>query len=153
MQTGIVYTLLYFQGTSSELLYYDCGSDGSAILLTGPHKDYFYIDGVWQKAYQLVQDKEGNFYFINNGHKIAKNTKLYLSERFVAGKTLADGTPISVGTYEFDMDGKMILKHGIIDDCIYINGVLQRAYQLVEFEGNLYFVNDGKNRIAKNLKF
>ena len=65
---------------------------------------------------------------------------------------MADGTPIPAGIYEFDADGKMILKHGIIDDCIYINGVLQKAFQLVEFEGSFYFINDGNHKIAKNTK-
>jgi hypothetical protein len=70
----------------------------------------------------------------------------------VAGKTFADGTPIAEGFYEFDAEGKMVIKHGIIDNCIYIYGILQKAYQLVEFEGAYYFVNNGRNEIAKNLR-
>jgi hypothetical protein len=99
---------------------------------------------VLQKAYQLVEF-EGNYYFINDGNnRIAKNTKLYLSEKYVTGKTFADGRAIQPGTYEFDAEGKMIipeLKNGVVDDRLYINDVLQKAYQLVEFEGNYYFIN------------
>ncbi len=62
-----------------------------------------------QKAYQLVEF-EGDFYFINNGkHEIAKNITLYLSAKFVEGKTYADGTPIEVGYYYFGADGKMVI--------------------------------------------
>ena len=75
----------------------------------GIYDDRVYINDVLQKAFQLVEF-EGDFYFINDGYnKIAKNTTLYLSEHYVAGKTLADGTPIKAGTYKFDAEGKMIL--------------------------------------------
>ena len=106
------------------------------------------------KQYKLVE-YNGNYYFINTGFKIAKNTKLYLSETFVEGKTFADGRAIQPGTYQFDAEGKMVipeLKNGVIDDCLYINDVKQLAYQLVEFEGDFYFINDGNHRIAKNIK-
>ena len=152
MQTGIVY---FFTGVfdyfSSELRYYDCGTDGVATPLTAPYNDYFYIDGYQAKAYQLVQDKNGAFYFVNDGNKIAKNVKLYLSDRFVSGKTFADGTPIPVGYYNFDADGKMVIYNGPVGDYFYINGIRQNAYQLVEYQGNYYFINDG-NKIAKNVK-
>ena len=46
-----------------------------------------------------------------DGHKLAKNCKLYLSQQFVEGKTFADGTAIAVGYYDFDADGKMIIKN------------------------------------------
>ncbi len=111
-----------------------------------------YINGVLQKAYQLVEF-DGNYYFINNGkNEIARSITLYLGEQFVSGKTFADGTAVPAGSYEFDADGKMVIKHGIIGNCLYINGALQKAYQLVEFDGNYYFINNGKNEIARSTK-
>ena len=47
---------------------------------------------------------EGNYYFINDGDKVAKDIKLYLSEKFVAG------TDLPVGLYSFDAEGKLIRK-------------------------------------------
>ena len=120
--------------------------------LTGFHEDRLYRDGILQKAYQLVEF-EGNLYFINDGNKIAKNIKLYLSEQFVEGKTFDGVRPVSVGLYQFDEDGKMVIpenKNGVIGDYLYINGVKQTRYQLVEFEGDFYFVNDG-DMVAKNI--
>ena len=149
MQTGIVYHLYKLYGATGEFHYYDCGDDGVATLLTGVYEDRFYLDGVQQYAYQLVQDKEGNFYFVSDRHKIAKNCKLYLSERFVEGKFFADGTAIPVGTYEFDADGKMVVLNGPVGDYFYVNGIVQKAYQLVEYEGNYYFIND-YNKLMKN---
>jgi hypothetical protein len=65
--------------------------------------DYLYINNVKQTRYKLVEF-EGYFYFINDGDKVAKNTKLYLGENFVTG------TPIAAGYYRFDSTGKMIVE-------------------------------------------
>ena len=121
---------------------YDFDADGKMIIKHGVIGDYFYLNGVQQRAYQLV-NFEGNYYFIDKYNKLAKNTTVYLTETFTAQYGLA------VGRYEFDADGKMIYKHGVVGDYLYIMGTLQKAYQLVEFEGNFYFVNDA-NKIAKN---
>ena len=43
----------------------------------------------------------------------------------------------------------MVLRNGVIGDYLYINNVIQTAYKLVNYEGELYFINDG-NKIAKN---
>jgi hypothetical protein len=69
---------------------------------------YLYINDVKQTRYKLVEF-EGNYYFINDGDKVAVNTRLYLSASFVKGMTFADGSPIPVGYYRFDSEGKMIL--------------------------------------------
>ena len=148
MQTGLVHSFV-----ANGVVYYDCGEDGVATLANGSYGDYLYINGVKQVRYQLVEF-EGNFYFINDGDKIAKNIQLYLSERFVSGKTFADGRAIQVGYYEFDAAGKMIIpeyKNGVVGDYLYINDVKQVRYQLAEFEGNFYFINDG-DKIAKSIK-
>ncbi|MDD7602495.1 MAG: phosphodiester glycosidase family protein [Firmicutes bacterium] len=140
----------YPDGTPMQVGYYEFDADGKMILKNGPEGDYFYKNGVRQSAYQLVEF-EGSYYFINDGHRLAKSMRLYMSEQFVAGKTYSDGTPMQVGYYEFDADGKMILKNGPEGDYFYKNGVRQNAYQLVEFEGNYYFINDG-HKLAKNIR-
>ena len=115
---------------------------------TGIKGDYFYKNDVRQKAYQLVEF-EGNYYFINDSHKLAKNKTLYLSERFVEGFTYKDGTPLAVGYYEFDENGKMIIHNGVVGDYFYKNNERLKAYQLIEFEGDFYFINDS-HKLAKN---
>ena len=117
----------------------------------GPVGDYFYVDDVMQKAYQLVE-YDGDIYFVYDGHKLAKNCKLYLSQQFVEGKTFADGTAITVGYYDFDADGKLVIKNGPQSDgYFYKNGIRLNAYQLVEYKGDIYFVYDG-HKLAKNCK-
>ena len=154
MQTGIVHQ--YMGEYDGGIIYYNCGTDGVATLLTGPYKDYYYVAGLRQKAYQLFEH-DGDYYYVSDGHKIAKNVKLYLNKAL-------EGTGLSAGYYEFDAEGKMIIekeeepstpdtesKNGVYDDYLYINGEKQLAYQLVEFEGNYYYVSDG-HKIAKNEK-
>ena len=126
--------------------YYDFDETGKMILKNGPQEDgYFYLNDVQQKAYQLIEF-EGNYYFINDGNKYAANKRIYLSTRFV------DGTGLPVGYYDFDETGKMLVNHGPeADGCFYLNNVKQKAYQLVEFDGNYYFIDSG-NKYATNRK-
>ncbi len=135
-------------GTPLHVGYYEFDADGKMIILNGPVGDYFYKNNVRQNAYQLVEF-EGNFYFINDSHKIAKNKKIYLSEKFIEGFTFEDGTPLQVGYYEFDADGKMIILNGPVGDYFYENNVRLSAYQLVEYEENYYFINDS-HKLAKD---
>ncbi len=146
MQTGVI---PYRDTLLQMVVYYDCGEDGKASLLTGPYKGYFYKDGIRLNNYQLVMSDAGDYYFIDAGHKYAVNTTLYLSEQFVSGKTYADGTPLKVGNYTFDADGKMVIKNGPINGQMFKNGSVMRAYELVNYDGDYYFIDD-YNRFAMN---
>ncbi|MBQ7316998.1 MAG: phosphodiester glycosidase family protein [Clostridia bacterium] len=136
--------------------YYSFDAEGKMIidpLKDGVVGDYLYINDVKQTRYKLVEH-DGNLYFINDGDKIAKNMKLYLSATYVSGKTFPDGRAIVPGYYNFDAEGKMVIpapQHGVVDGYLYINDVKQTRYKLVEFEGNFYFINDG-DKIAKNTR-
>ena len=137
----------YLVGTDFVPGVFEFGADGKMIIKNGPQADgKFYINNVMQRSYQLVEF-EGNYYFINDGNMLAKNTKLYISEKFL------EGTGLVPGTFDFDADGKMIIKNGPQDDGkFYINNVMQKCYQLVKFEGDYYFINDN-NLLAKNTSF
>ena len=142
----------YLSGTNFAPGYYDFDAQGrmSAPQKNGADEDgYFYIDGVKQTRYQLIESN-GDYYFINDYDKYAKNTKLYLSSTYVGY------TGLPAGLYEFGADGKMIidtLKNGPQDDgYFYIDGArCQKLYRLVEFEGDWYFINDGY-KYAKNAR-
>ena len=120
---------------------------------SGIYNEFFYLNGVQQKAYQLVEF-EGDFYFISDYHRVAKNTKVYLTEKALEGKDFGGGRILYPGYYEFGADGKLIvpeIKNGVFDGYLYINDIQQKAYQLVEFEGDFYFVSD-YHKVAKNAK-
>ena len=150
MQTGIVYFFTgVYDGISGEALYYDCAEDGTATLLTGPYNNYFYKDGEKVTGYQLIQDADNNYYFISDGHKLAKNCKIYLASKYTNGHNYNDGRPMSEGYFTFDSEGKMVIKNGVIDGYLYIDDVKQTAYKLVKYDGNYYFVSDG-HKVAVN---
>ena len=132
---------------SADYYYFD--ADGKMVFKNGTENGYLYIDGVKQKAYQLVEF-EGDFYFITDGHKYAVNANVYLSSARVAG------TGLAVGTYHFGADGKLeyrIMKNGPqADGYLYMDDVKQLAYQLVEYDGAYYFINDGNKYVTnKNI--
>ncbi|MBR5616939.1 MAG: discoidin domain-containing protein [Oscillospiraceae bacterium] len=138
-----------FAGTDRAIQpgYYTFDADGKLIvpeIKNGVVDDYLYINDVKMTRYQLV-NFGGNYYFVNDNDKVAKNCRLYLSNNYV------DAADLPEGLYEFDAEGKMIFKNGVEDDYLYVNGIKQTRYQLVEFEGNYYFINDG-DKIAKNCK-
>ncbi len=135
-------------GTPLHVGYYDFDEEGKMIIINGVVGDYFYKNGVVQKAYQLVKFNN-SFYFINDSHKVAKNKRIYLSQNFVEGFTYADGTPLKVGYYEFDENGKMVILDGPVGDYFYKNNVRLNAYQLVKYKGDYYFINDS-HKLAKN---
>ena len=103
--------------------------------------------------YKLIEF-EGSYYFVDEGDKLLKNKRVFLSSAFVSGKYFADGRAIVPGYYEFDAEGKLIVpefKHGVIGDYLYINDVKQTKYKLIEFEGSYYFVDEG-DKILKSIR-
>ena len=131
--------LAFADGTAVPKDWYDFDADGKMILKHGACEDgYFYINGAKQKAYQLVKDDNGNYYFIGDYNKYVVNKTVYLSSERL------EGTGLKAGYFDFGADGKMILKHGAdADGYFYINGVKQSAYQLVKDDnGNYYFISD-----------
>ena len=150
MQTGIAkyFDATTMVGKAGTSIYYDCGEDGVASLYTGPYGDYFYIDGSRVKETQIIESN-GDFYYVGSGYKLAKNTSLYFAERFVNDHYFADGTPMHVGRYEIDADGKFIIKNGPVGNYFYKNDVIVKGNQIVVHEGNFYYIG-ANNLLAKN---
>ncbi len=150
--------VINYLGTETEWNAIDGSDDGAFFWIginynyippfTGIKDNHFYKDDVMQKAYQLVEFN-GDFYFIGDRHQIVKNKTVYLNEARINGLTYADGTPIAPGYYNFDENGKMIMREGIIGNSIYKNNTLLKAYQLVEVDGDFYFIGD-RHEIVKN---
>ena len=132
----------FVAGTGLAEGYHTFDAEGRIVIKNGPVGDYFYVNNVKQKAYQVVE-YEGYYYFISDSHKLAKNCTLYLTEKFVAG------TGLAVGNHTFDAEGRIVIKNGPVGDYFYVNNVKQNAYQLLEYQGDYYFVSDG-NKLAKN---
>ena len=145
MQTGVVNSI-----AATTTYYYDCGTDGVAKLYTGPHKNFFCVDGIKQERYQLFFH-EGYYYYVADGNKLVMNNSAYMNK-------ILEGTDLTAGVYYFDDQGRMILpeipeepevKNGVVGDYFYIDGVQQVRYQLIKYEGSYYYVADG-NKVIKN---
>ena len=160
-QTCDSITDVYYSGTEVQWNNIVIGDSNDALLnatihynytppFTGIKYNHFYKDGVMQKAYQLVE-VDGNFYYIGDRHEIVKNKKVYIKEERTNDLTFADGTPITAGWYEFDENGKMVIVNGIVGNRIYKNNTQLKAYQLVEVDGEFYYIGD-RHEIVKNKK-
>ena len=116
----------------------------------------FYENGV-AVAKGLVQDAEGNYYFINGTKKAVKNTWY----AFAASST--NGLDVQPGRYFFEADGKMVIpepeepgtpevKDGLVfeangDIRFYENGVAVAKGLVQDAEGNYYFINSTKKAV------
>ncbi|MBO5511149.1 MAG: hypothetical protein J6B24_05385 [Clostridia bacterium] len=126
---------------------YEFDAEGKMIYVlvepkNGPDSDgFFYIDDVRQTAYQLIEFN-GSYYYIGDFNKYIINKTHYLS----SSELQAAGLNLRSGNYEFDTEGKMIIpepKNGPqADGFFYIDDVKQTAYQLIEFDGNYYYIGD-----------
>ena len=134
----------FVSGTGLNPGFYYFDSEGKLSIKNGPNEDgYFYLNGVRQSCYQLIE-YNGNYYFINDAHKYAKDRTIYLGAEYLTE------TALPVGLYYFDVTGKMVIKNGPdADGYFYLNGIRQKAYQIIKFEGSYYFIYD-ENKYARN---
>ena len=139
----------YFaDGTSMHAGRYDIDADGKFVIKQGPVGDYFYRNDTIVKGNRIVEF-EGNFYYIGSGNKLAKSTSLYFTAEYVVDHYFADGTPMHVGRYYIDDDGKFIIKQGIVGDYFYENDIIVKGNRIIEYEGSFYYIGSG-NKVAKN---
>ena len=138
----------YVDGTEIEIGWYDFDSEGKMIMRDGIVGNKIYNNNTLLKAYQLVE-VDGDFYYIGDRHEIVKNKRVYIKSERLNGLTYADGTPINAGWYEFDADGKMIILDGVVGNKVYKNNVQLKAYQLVEVDGDFYYIGD-RHEIVKD---
>ncbi len=132
---------------------YTFGEDGKLILKQGIVLDNdgyirYYVDGI-ATAPGLVQDADGNYYYISgNGCVAVKNRTYYVSE------SKANGL-LPAGNYEFGADGKMIKKQGVVHDSdgeirYYVDGVPAYAGLVQDQYGNYYYISGSTLAAVKN---
>ena len=98
---------------------------------TGIYEDNYYVDGYIKGVGLIVVD--GDYYYITQRGKVYMNDSLYLND------TMTNGL-MPAGVYEFDEDGKMILRNGVIDGMYYENGAIVKGKGLVKVGNDYYFV-------------
>ena len=121
---------------------YTFDAEGRLMKLEGLHEDLngnlcYYVDYV--KNYAGLVEVDGSFYYIASDLKAVKNCTYYVTKT-------NDRKP--AGYYTFDVDGKMVIKSGLVEEngdlYYYVDGA-KTAAGLIEWEGNYYY-------IASNLK-
>ena len=121
---------------------YTFDAEGRLMKLEGLHEDLngnlcYYVDYV--KNYAGLVEVDGSFYYIASDLKAVKNCTYYVTKT-------NDLKP--AGYYTFDVDGKMVIKSGLVEEngdlYYYVDGA-KTAAGLIEWEGNYYY-------IASNLK-
>ena len=121
---------------------YTFDAEGRLMKLEGLHEDLngnlcYYVDYV--KNYAGLVEVDGSFYYIASDLKAVKNCTYYVTKT-------NDLKP--AGYYTFDVDGKMVIKNGLVEEngdlYYYVDGA-KTAAGLIKWEGNYYY-------IASNLK-
>ena len=131
---------------SGEFYYYLFGDDGVLIcVLDGIYEGVYYNQGVKTPYLGLIK-LDGNFYYVNDGAKVIAGRSYYITN--TNGLTFDDGTAVAKGTYEFDEDGVMQIKEGLIDGIYYLHGVKTPYAGLIYQDGNFYYINDNAKPVA-----
>lgn len=116
----------------------------NGIITDGDGQVRFYRDGIPQYA-GLVQDGEGNYYYISSSTFTAvKNCSYTISK--------TNGL-LAYGTYVFGADGKMQGLNGLVADAdgnhrYYVNGDAQYM-GLICVDGDFYYINSSKLAVKK----
>ena len=134
----------------------DFGSDGKMIIKNGlceENGEIYYYENNERVFKGLVQDDDGNYYYIGSNMKAVKDGAYWVTKT----------NDLMKGGYqrEFDADGKMIVKNGVYEATgirgesvlvYYVNDDMQFGLGLVELtDGSYIYVNgDGTVRYVSN---
>ena len=144
-RNGMVTSVETYVAKTNDLLpaaKYTFDAEGKLMKLEGLHEDLngnlcYYVDYV--KNYAGLVEVDGSYYYIASDLKAVKNCTYYVTKT-------NDLKP--AGYYTFDVDGKMVIKSGLVEEngdlYYYVDGA-KTAAGLIEWEGNYYY-------IASNLK-
>ena len=127
---------------------YEFDNEGRIIIKQGLVKDpdgeiRYYVDGV---AIYAGLIKVGDYYYYISGNKTAKRNCTYTA--YWVEKSGMPKTDLPDGKYEFDNEGRIILKQGIVRDedgkiRFYKNGVAIRA-GLIKYGDYYYYISGDK---------
>lgn len=161
-RNGYMYTGIRFikANPDTDPVWYDFGENGATDRNQHPADGLYWVngdlyyckDGVTQFGLQYV---DGSFYYFRTGSGFDRVGYATRSESYYVsntnGLTFADGTAVPKAWYDFDADGKMVLKSGLIDGVYYENGKAVPYKGLIEHNGFFYYISDhAKPVVNKN---
>ena len=146
----------------TDPVWYDFGEDGATDKDLHPADGlywyagdlYYCKDGVSQFGLQYVN---GNFYYFRTGSGFDRVAYATKSESYYVsntnGLTFPDGTAVSKAWYEFDAEGKMIVKNGLINGYYYENGKIVTYKGLIEVGGDFYYIAEHGKAVVNKVHF
>lgn len=120
---------------------HDFGEDGNIALKNGVIDGYYYIDDAIALGAGVIE-YNGGYYYINSSGAVVTGKKYVTAEK-------ANGL-LSVGIHDFGVDGKMILKNGVVDGYYYLNNEIVKGAGVVEFDGGYYYINSSGAVVTGN---
>ena len=131
--------LTYPDGTPIAKGTYTFDEEGRMIIRNGLVDGYYYENNL-KVPYAGLIEQDGYFYYIcDYGKPIVNKTHYILT---VNGLCYADGTPIVKGAYDFDEEGRMIIRSGLVDGYYYEQNVKVPYAGLIEQDGYFYYISD-----------
>ena len=136
---------------SGEFYYYLFGEDGIMVrMLDGIYNGVYYQQGK-KIPYLGLVEFEGNYYYISSNAQPIKNKTYFITT--LNDVTYPDGTPITKGSYEFDEEGRMVMRNGLINGVYYVNNIKAPYAGLIEHEGNYYYISDNARPVCDKTYF
>ena len=161
-RNGYMYTGIRFikANPDTDPVWYDFGETGATDRNMHPADGLYWVngdlyyckDGVSQFGLQYV---DGYFYYFRTGSGFdrvgyaTRNESYYVSN--TNGLTFEDGTAVAKAWYDFDAEGKLVLKNGLVNGVYYENGKVITYKGLIQQDGNFYYISShGKPVANKN---
>ncbi len=135
-----------FEGSWSAVFEEACGAE----LVSKDGKLYYYENGR-KVPYKGLIEIDGYFYYVADNAQAICGQKHYVLN--TNSLTWADGTPVKSAWYEFDENGKMIVKNGLSDGYYYENGRTVAYKGLVEIDGSFYYIAEGGKAVADKIHY
>ena len=137
--------LTFSDGTLIPKGTYEFGEDGKMKIKEGLMDGVYYENGI-KVPYAGLIKQDGYYYYINDYAKPVAGKTYYITK--TNDLTWPDGTAIQKGSYEFDAEGRMVVKNGLVDGIYYVNSVKVPYAGLIKQDGYYYYINDNAKPVA-----
>ena len=117
---------------------YTFDENGKYVIKNGVFDGYYYENDKRVEAGLIMIDNA--LYYVKAGGWVVTNGSRYVPDAAISDEVRALG--FKAGVYEFDAEGKFIIKNGVVGDTYYVNGQPVEA-GLIKIGDALYYVKAG----------
>jgi len=142
--------LTYNNGVAITKGTYEFDADGRMIIKEGLVSGYYY-EGNKVVPYKGLIEVDGYYYYIAENGKPVVNTSRYVLT--TNDLTYNNGVAITKGTYEFDADGRMIIKEGLVSGYYYEGNKVVPYKGLIEVDGYYYYIAENGKPVVNTSRY